>query len=267
MNNSINEMKIALQGVAAAFVPITTAVSFISSIITGVSKTMNAITGSADTLKTLLKVIASIYVGIKVSKMTMLALTNRELIVSKIQMGIDYTRRGISFAVKGIQQAILMIKNRDIMMSNIQAAKERILGFLGVGKAAASVTAGSGWMGPLALGVGLAAAAGLYALMNSAGGEDTGAPSLSMPGGSSAAGAQETKSMDPMNTGAASAASLRDLKSQIAGGAAKSNTQITVNNQIDPITGKALTTVYSKSPSFDGQSGGGAQVKSFRGGV
>jgi hypothetical protein len=140
------------------------------------------------------------------------------------------------------EKAIGSTKKKNLATSALEGIKEKKNAGLSIVKAISSVVAGSGWLGPAALGVGVLAGTYLYSKLSSAGGGDSGGGDSGGGGGggsSSDASMGKAEEMNPMNAAAETKktvnTALTSSKPDVTRGA-----NITIVNNIDPITGKAV---------------------------
>jgi hypothetical protein len=241
---------------------------------------------------TLLKILAGIFVGIKVTMFTINKLQAAQNLAKKLGLGVskqqstkdkeilntkkkqDLQEKKIGRSKKGnvttsktqgtvdkgtlnttrirntTEKAIGSSKKKNIATSVLEGGKEKKNAGLSIVRAISSVTAGSGWMGPLALGVGIAAGTYLYSKLSSAGGGDSGGGDMGGGAGSAGAPAAPDKGMNPMNQAAetqkvVNTALVRNVKDVDR----PTSTNLTVVNNVDPFTGKSLVKVISNDPS------------------
>jgi hypothetical protein len=152
------------------------------------------------------------------------------------------------------EKVIGVTKKGNLATSILSGAKEKLNAGISIVRAIANVVAGSGWMGPLALGVGAAAGLYLWSQMSSAGGGEGGgggggsAPSVgstvSMPTEN-----PKTEEIKPVNQAAENKkmlenATLQGPSKDVARGG---NTNVYVS--VDPITGQKVEKVMYNDPS------------------
>ena len=177
-----------------------------------------------------------------------IALTNNQLLATQIlqtnaQKTQLVTSRGITLT-KVAQNTQARI---GLAQTQLQAVAERGVATTRIVGAGAAAAAGSGYLGPLALGVGAAVIAGLMAYLGTSGGGGAGG------GGSASLGA----GISPMNASVANAVSTEKAagpnKLDVSG-ASKAGTEVNVVMKVDGVQfGKVTTKALAKDTSVASQ--------------
>jgi hypothetical protein len=129
---------------------------------------------NADNLRAIFKTVAGIMAGL-VSVSIALSVQKRIQLQTQIQEAV-LQRQNLVLQTR--LAAIQALKNKDaikaIGLQNLQAAAEGRTAALSAAGSAAKIAGGSSYLGPLALGIGLAAFTGLMSMISSVGGPSAG---------------------------------------------------------------------------------------------
>jgi len=146
----------------------------------------------ADKLKMAFRGIATVIGGIAGVSIGM-SITRQRQLVTERQIALTNNRVLATMALQNTQETALLAKKELEQIAETGITRTKIFG------AGASATAGAGYLGPLALGVGAAVIAGLMAYMGTGGG-----------GGGGSAPMPSATSISPMNSNVANAAATEN---------------------------------------------------------
>jgi hypothetical protein len=191
---------------------------------------------NADNLRAIFKTVAGIMAGL-VSVSVALSIQKRIQLQAQVQEAV-LQRQNLVLQTR--LAAIQALKNKDavkaIGLQNLQAAAEGRTAALSAAGSAAKIAGGSSYLGPLALGVGLAAFAGLMAMISSVGGPSGGG------GGGNISVPEPDTGMEPVNKEAEVVKSNEPRKIGM-GQVAEPKYYIL---QVDPITGNKMERQVTK---------------------